>query len=82
MNKNQCLKTYKKIDSLNEKPRNTSETKPLYRSEYDERLIKDLHYAKFKKNLQFTQQNPSLKALLEKEDWSDEDTQELLKNLR
>lgn len=82
MNKNQFLKTYKQIDSLEKEAHIKHEKKPIYRSDYDERLIKDIHFAKFKKNLQVTQQNPTLKALLEKEVWTDEDTQELLKNLR
>lgn len=82
MNKKQLLNTYKKIDSFNEKKVDSPVKPPIYRSEYDERLIKDFHYAKFQKNLQNAQKSDTLKALLNKEDWSEEDTNTLLESLR
>ena len=82
MNKKQFLNTYKKIDGLNEKKTENSVKPPIYRSEHDERLIKDFHYAKFQKNLQNAQNSDTLKALLNKEDWSEEDTNTLLESLR
>lgn len=83
MNKKDFLKTYKKIDQLSQTKGNETEYKPsIYRSEHDERLIKEMHYAKFQKNLQHTQQSESFKHLVEKENWNDEDVQALLKSLR
>jgi hypothetical protein len=83
MNKKDFLKTYQNIDKLKQANVSNSEsTPPLYRSPYDEKLIKDMHFAKFQKNLQQTQENNSLKQLLEKEDWDEEDTKTLLKSLR
>ena len=82
MNKKQFLNTYKKIDSMNEKDPKSIEKRPIYRSEQDERLIKDFHYAKFQKNLNNAQQSKALKDLLEKEDWDEKDTEKLLESLR
>ncbi|WP_417559904.1 hypothetical protein [Marinomonas sp.] len=82
MNKKQFLNTYKKIDSLNQERTENSQKRALYRSEHDERLIKDFHYAKFQKNLHNAQQNNTLKELLEKDNWSEEDTEKLLSSLR
>ena len=82
MNKKQLLNTYKKIDALEKEKPITDEKPSLYRSEHDERLIKDFHYAKFQKNLHNTQQSQALKALLEKDSWTEEDTKTLLNSLR
>ncbi|ETX09891.1 hypothetical protein MUS1_05365 [Marinomonas ushuaiensis DSM 15871] len=82
MNKKQFLNTYKKIDSIDKTKSEKIEKKPLYRSEQDERLIKDFHYAKFQKNLYNSQKSKELKDLLEKEDWDEKDTEKLLKTLR
>ncbi|MBJ7538495.1 hypothetical protein [Marinomonas transparens] len=82
MNKKQFLNTYKKIDALNKDKATPNEKPTLYRSEHDERLIKDFHYAKFQKNQQVAQQSEALKSLLEKEEWDEEDTQKLLDSLR
>lgn len=83
MNKKDFLKTYQNIDKLKPTPDITEEQlKPIYRSLYDEKLIKEMHFAKFQKNLQQTQDNESLKRLLEKENWNEEDTKVLLKSLR
>lgn len=82
MNKKQFLNTYKKIDSLNQEKSEEAKNRGIYRSEHDERLIKDYHYAKFQKNLHNTQQNSTLKELLEKEEWDEEDTKKLLESLR
>ena len=82
MNKKQFLNTYKKIDALEKKKAQASEKPTLYRSEHDERLIKDFHYAKFQKNLHNAQQSKTLKALLEKDNWTEEDTEKLLNSLR
>jgi hypothetical protein len=82
MNKKQFLNTYKKIDSMDDKKSKNIEKRPIYRSEQDERLIKDFHYAKFQKNLNNAQQSEALKDLLEKEDWDEKDTEKLLESLR
>ncbi|MCB5160654.1 hypothetical protein [Marinomonas algarum] len=82
MNKKQFLNTYKKVDELKQEATGQSQKPPIYRSKYDERLIKDFHYAKFQKNLQNARQSESLKNLLEKEEWSEEDTEVLLRSLR
>ncbi len=82
MNKKQFLNTYKTVDKLNKETQKTAEKPSLYRSKDDERLIKDFHYAKFQKNLHNTQQSNALKALLNKKDWSEEDTETLLAALR
>lgn len=82
MNKKQFLNTYKKIDALEKEKAQTIEKPTLYRSEHDERLIKDFHYAKFQKNLHNAQQSKALKALLEKDNWTEEDTEKLLNSLR
>jgi hypothetical protein len=82
MNKKQLLNTYKKIDAMNQSDTASTEKAPLYRSEYDERLIKDFHYAKFQKNLDNAQKSKALKELLEKESWDETDTKKLLESLR
>lgn len=82
MNKKQFLNTYKKIDSMDKNKPENIEKKPLYRSEQDERLIKDFHYAKFQKNLHNAKQSETLKDLLEKESWDENDTEKLLSSLR
>jgi hypothetical protein len=82
MNKKQFLNTYKKIDALEKGKTTNTEKPPLYRSEHDEQLIKDFHYAKFQKNLHNAQQSKILKDLLEKEDWDEKDTEKLLNSLR
>ncbi len=82
MNKKQFLNTYKKIDAMDEGKIEKPETSSIYRSKYDEHLIKEYHYAKFRKNFHNIQQSESLKHLLEKEEWSDKDTEQLLKSLR
>ncbi|MEO9654995.1 hypothetical protein [Marinomonas sp.] len=91
MNKKQFLDTYRKVSHLNAPSRTenkpeTKETntspKPLYRSPEDERLIKDLHFAKFQKNQENLHENEELKLLIEKPDWDEDDIQTLLKSLR
>lgn len=82
MNKKQFLNTYKKIDQLDEDNDKKAENPPIYRSKQDERLIKDYHFAKFQKNRQNTQNNTALKALLEKEQWDNDDVAILLESLR
>jgi len=82
MNKKQFLNTYKNIDSMDKSKSENLEKRPIYRSEQDERLIKDFHYAKFQKNLYNAQKSEMLKDLLEKEDWDEKDTEKLLKSLR
>ncbi|MEP3351125.1 MAG: hypothetical protein ABJN96_14385 [Marinomonas sp.] len=81
MNKKHFLNTYKKIDSLDEDKTKKTEQASLYRSEHDERLIKDFHYAKFQKNFNKVQQSDAFKSLLEKENWDDEDIQTFLNSL-
>lgn len=82
MNKKQLLSTYKKIDAMDQSDTASTEKASLYRSEYDERLIKDFHYAKFQKNLDNAQKSKALKELLEKEHWDETDTKKLLESLR
>jgi hypothetical protein len=82
MNKKQFLNTYKKIDSMDKSKNQNIDKNPIYRSEQDERLIKDFHYAIFQKNLHNTKKNEALKGLLEKEDWDEKDTEKLLHSLR
>ena len=82
MNKKQFLNTYKKISEMDEKQSQNPETSSIYRSKYDEHLIKEYHYAKFQKNFHNIQQSKNLKSLLEKEEWDDKDTEQLLKSLR
>lgn len=82
MNKKQLLNTYKKIDAMDQNKTGNAEKASLYRSEYDERLIKDFHYAKFQKNLDNAQKSKALKELLEKESWDETDTKKLLESLR
>ncbi|MFT6405194.1 hypothetical protein [Marinomonas primoryensis] len=82
MNKKQFLKTYKKIEAMDQRETASTEKASLYRSEYDERLIKDFHYAKFQKNLDNAQKSEALKELLEKESWDETDTKKLLESLR
>ncbi|TYL48204.1 hypothetical protein [Marinomonas sp. IMCC 4694] len=82
MNKKQFLNTYKKIDAMDRAEQKIEDKKPLYRSEYDERLIKDYHFAKFQKNQHNAQQSDAFKRLLEKENWNEEDTKALLESLR
>lgn len=86
MNKSKMLNAYKAVNNL-KKPQ-TSDITPsqnnpkLYRSEYDEKLIKDYHFAKFQKNLDQIQNNPELTELLEKTEWNEEDIKTLLANFR
>lgn len=82
MNKKQFLNTYKKIDSMDKNKPDNIQGRPLYHSKQDERLIKDFHYAKFKKNLYNIQQSKTLKDLLKKEEWDEKDTEKLLSSLR
>jgi len=82
MNKKQFLSTYKEIDAMDQNKTINTEKAPLYRSEHDERLIKDFHYAKFQKNLDNAQKNEALKDLLEKDSWDETDTKKLLESLR
>lgn len=82
MNKAKMLNAYKTVNKLKQAAHTESESNPnesqLYRSEYDEKLIKEYHFAKFQKNLDQIQHNPELTELLEKDEWSDEDVQRLL----
>ena len=87
MNKKAFLKAYQTVDKL----AGTQKTPPpepepyeskLYKSAKDEALIKEYHFAKFQKNLAQAQGHPDLQSLINKEDWSEEDTQALLAMLR
>ncbi|WP_417552202.1 hypothetical protein [Marinomonas fungiae] len=86
MNKSKMLNAYKTVNNL-KKPQTTeahSDQSParLYRSEYDEKLIKDYHFAKFQKNLDQIQNNPEVAKLLEKPEWNEEDIKTLLASFR
>lgn len=81
MNKKAFLKAYKDVDKLTPKAIEP-ESKPIYRSEKDESLIKAYHYAKFQKNLAQAQQDSLLKELVEKDDWGEDDVQKFLSLLR
>ncbi|MBM6550475.1 hypothetical protein [Marinomonas ostreistagni] len=82
MNKSKMLNAYKTVNKLKQASQPESDTQSaepqLYRSDYDEKLIKEYHFAKFQKNLDQIQHNPELTELLEKAEWSDEDVQRLL----
>ncbi|GAB3477902.1 hypothetical protein [Marinomonas epiphytica] len=82
MNKKQFLKTYQSVQTL-KKPNNveSKQEKPLYRSLQDERLIKEMHYAKFLNNQNKIQQNKEFRSLVEKEEWDEDDIKTLLKSL-
>ncbi len=86
MNRSKMLNAYKTVNNLQSKSDATtggnSQEKKIYRSEYDERLIKEYHFAKFQKNLHQIQNNKELAELLEKEDWSEEDMKTLLEAFR
>ena len=79
ISKKAFLKAYADVSKTIEQE---ADHNPLYKSKQDEMIIKDYHYAKFRKNLASTQDSPELQALLNKEDWSEEDTQSLLALLR
>lgn len=86
MNKSKMLNAYKTVNNL-KKPQvdetEANQEKPkLYRSEYDEKLIKDYHFAKFQKNLDQIQNNPKLAELLEETEWNEEDIKALLATFR
>lgn len=87
MNKRAFLKAYQDVKKLapehQAEPLSTETDKPkIYRSAEDEELIKSYHYAKFQKNLDQAKHHSDLKALVEKEEWDDEDTKKLLSMLR
>ncbi len=87
MNKKAFLKAYQTINQLAEREKKViNEPEPyesaLYKSAEDEALIKEYHFAKFQKNLAQAQSHPDLQSLVNKEDWSEEDTQKLLAMLR
>ncbi|MCV2402350.1 hypothetical protein OFY17_05545 [Marinomonas sp. C2222] len=82
MNKKQFLNTYKKIGALHKKQENEVEKPSLYKTEHDEKLIKDFHFAQFQKNRDQLQDNPDFKALTDKDEWTEEDVQTLLKTLK
>gem|GEM_PF-6468843 len=66
----------------NQQQKENKNEKDLYRSDQDEKLIKDYHYAKFQKNLDQIQNNQSLQSLIEKDEWSEDDIKTLLANFR
>ncbi|TPE48735.1 hypothetical protein FJM67_12930 [Maribrevibacterium harenarium] len=80
MNRQKMLNAYRAVDKSTS---GTSHPKQpsIYRSEYDEKLIKDYHFAKFRRNHAELSHNPTLKALLEKAEWDEEDVQTLLRQL-
>lgn len=85
MNKKQFLNTYRKISgySAPTQAEPAAETsKPLYRSAQDEKLIKDLHYAKFQKNQKNLHENEELRLLIEKQEWDENDVKALLRSLK
>lgn len=86
MNKSKMLNTYKTVNNLQTAKKTSQEedlhAKKIYRSEYDEKLIKEYHFAKFQKNLYQIQNNRDLAALLEKDEWSEEDMKTLLAAFR
>lgn len=82
MNKKQFLNTYKKINSLNKAKGVEPEKPSLYKTAHDEKLIKDFHFAQFQKNRDQLQDNSDFKALIDKDEWNEEDVQALLKTLK
>ncbi|MCO4784778.1 hypothetical protein [Marinomonas atlantica] len=86
MNKSKMLNAYKSVNNLKGRPQCKEEQEPktpkIYRSEYDEKLIKEYHFAKFQKNLNLIQNNQEVAELLEKEEWDEEDIKTLLASFR
>lgn len=82
MNKKAFLKAYQMVDKLADPIKTDTYESKLYQSAKDEALIKEYHFAKFKKNLAQAQSHPDLQSLVNKDDWSEEDTQKLLAMLR
>lgn len=86
MNKSKMLSAYKTVNNFRKEATEADnpqdQAKPLYRSEYDEKLIKEYHFAKFKKNLDLIQNSPELAELLEKSEWDEDDIQKLLATFR
>lgn len=82
MNKSKMLNTYKSVNKLNspaqQEHKEDVQGHGIYRSEYDEKLIKEYHFAKFQKNLDQIQNNPELHEMLEKSEWEEADVQRLL----
>ncbi|TDO99660.1 hypothetical protein [Marinomonas balearica] len=72
----------KKTYTQKHNTKDTENDKGLYRSDEDERLIKDYHFAKFQKNLDQIQNNQALQSLIDQEEWSEEDIKTLLANFR
>jgi len=79
ISKKAFLKTYQDINKLN---KNTQDHNPIYKSKRDEEVIKNYHYAKFQKNMHIIEKNTDLKALLDKEEWTDEDIKRFFKQLQ
>lgn len=82
MNKKAFLKTYQMVNKLADPIKEDTYESKLYQSAKDEALIKEYHFAKFQKNLSQAQSHPDLQSLVNKDDWSEEDTQKLLAMLR
>jgi len=87
MNKKAFLKAYQTINQLAEREKQVinepeAYASELYKSAEDEALIKEYHFAKFRKNLAQAQSHPDLQSLVNKDDWNEEDTQKLLAMLR
>lgn len=86
MNKSKMLNAYKSVNNLQGnkqiKEKKEPEEAKLYRSEYDEKLIKEYHFAKFQKNLDLLQNNKEMAELLKKDEWDEEDIKTLLASFR
>ena len=81
MNRKQMLNAYQSVDKCAPDQNNKPQSAKIYRSDRDEKLIKDYHFAKFQHNRAQIAQNPVLKSLLDKEEWTENDIQMLLKQL-
>ncbi|WP_240009524.1 hypothetical protein [Marinomonas algicola] len=79
ISKKAFLKTYQDIKKLNNQE---PDHNPIYRSKRDEEVIKEYHFAKFKKNAQQLSESSEFKDLLEKENWTNEDVQRFLSQLK
>ncbi|MFT2111896.1 hypothetical protein [Marinomonas sp. 2405UD68-3] len=79
ISKKAFLKAYQDVNKLNE---NTQDHNPIYKSKRDEELIKDYHYAKFQKNAQTIAENSTLKELLQKKEWTEEDIAQFFNQLK
>ncbi|MCZ2723370.1 hypothetical protein O1D97_17585 [Marinomonas sp. 15G1-11] len=79
ISKKAFLKAYQDVKNLTEEE---SAHNPIYKSKRDEELIKEYHFAKFKKNEQQLNKSKEFQELLSKEEWTSEDIKRFLQELK